>query len=130
MADILIADDDDILVDLIRFRLEGAGHTVTAAPDGEVLLEMVANRPPDLIVLDAMMPIVSGMEVLMALKSAAATLAIPVIMLTARKGEGDIVAALEAGACDYLTKPFIPTELLTRIAMQLKRGRGDDLSGS
>ena len=130
MADILIADDDDILVDFIRFRLEGAGHTVTAAPDGEVLLEMVANRSPDLIVLDAMMPIVSGMEVLIALKRVATTRAIPVIMLTARKGEGDIVAALEAGACDYLTKPFIPTELLTRIAIQLRRRRGDDLSGS
>ena len=121
MAVILIADDDDILVDVIRFRLEGAGHTVVSAPDGEAAYAQACRAPPCLMVLDAMMPILSGMEVLIKLRQNVVTAQIPVIMLTARKGETDIVAALEAGAADYLTKPFIPSELLSRIAVQLKR---------
>ena len=125
MAEILIADDDDILVDVIRFCLQSAGHHVTSAADGEIALEQATSLLPDLIVLDSMMPIVSGMEALALLKRNERTAAIPVIMLTARKGEADIVAALDAGAADYLTKPFIPNELLSRIAVQLKRSTGD-----
>lgn len=125
MAQILIADDDDILVDLIRFRLLGAGHEVVSASDGEIALQLAISGSPDLIVLDAMMPILSGMEALIALKRDVNTSRIPVIMLTARKGEADIVRALEAGAADYLTKPFIPNELLSRITMQLKRSMTD-----
>ena len=125
MAQILIADDDDILVDVIRFRLLGAGHEVASAGDGEIALQQAISLLPDLIVLDAMMPILSGMEVLVALKLDVRTSRIPVIMLTARKGEADIVKALEAGAADYLTKPFIPNELLSRITIQLKRGQND-----
>ena len=125
MAQILIADDDDILVDVIRFRLLGAGHEVASAGDGEIALQQAISLLPDLIVLDAMMPILSGMEVLVALKLDVRTSRIPVIMLTARKGEADIVKALEAGAADYLTKPFIPNELLSRITIQLKRGEND-----
>ncbi len=127
MADILIADDDDILVDIIRFRLQGVGHQVICAGDGEAALQQAISLLPDLIVLDSMMPILSGMEALAALKQDKRTATIPVIMLTARKGEADIVAALDAGAADYLTKPFIPNELLSRIAVQLKRS-GDDVS--
>ena len=125
MAEILIADDDDILVDVIRFRLQSAGHNVTSAADGEIALEQAISLLPDLIVLDFMMPIVSGIEALASLKQNEWTAAIPVIILTARKGEADIVAALDAGAADYLTKPFIPNELLSRIAVQLKRSSGN-----
>ena len=121
MARILIADDDDILVDLICFRLQGAGHHVTSVGDGESALAQAVALVPDLIVLDAMMPMLSGMEVLAALKQQGSTAAIPVIMLTARRAESDIVNALDAGAADYLTKPFIPGELLSRVTMQLKR---------
>ena len=121
MAKILIADDDDILVDVIRYRLEGAGHTVSSATDGAAAYAQACQAPPDLMVLDAMMPMESGIEVLAKLRRTAATAQIPVIMLTARKGEADIVAALDAGAADYLTKPFIPSELLSRIALQLRR---------
>ena len=121
MANILVADDDDILVDLIRFRLQGAGHHVISAGDGEIALNHAVRLVPDLIVLDAMMPLLSGMEVLAALKESTRTAAIPVIMLTARRNESDIVGALEAGAADYLTKPFIPGELLSRVAVQLNR---------
>tara|TARA_R110001606_G_scaffold88649_1_gene199583 strand:+ start:9522 stop:9914 length:393 start_codon:yes stop_codon:yes gene_type:complete len=121
MAEILIADDDEIIIDLIRFRLESEGHTVVAATDGEAVLAVLAERVPDLILLDSMMPIISGMEVLRVLKRTPAMQDIPVIMLTARKGEADVVAALQAGASDYLTKPFMPQELLTRVSMQLQK---------
>ena len=124
MANILIADDDDILVDMIAHRLRSAGHTITVAADGEEALQMVASARPDLIVLDSMMPVMSGMEVMKSLAQKDETANIPVLFLSARKGENDIVSALAAGASDYLTKPFIPQELLTRITVQLKRRDG------
>ena len=123
MAVILIADDDDILVDVIRFRLEGAGHTVVSAPDGEAAYAQACRAPPGLMVLDAMMPILSGMEVLIKLRQNAVTAQIPVIMLTARKGERDIVDALRLGASDYLSKPFIPDELSARLVRLLTADR-------
>tara|TARA_R110000824_G_scaffold104360_11_gene247745 strand:- start:28203 stop:28595 length:393 start_codon:yes stop_codon:yes gene_type:complete len=123
MAEILIADDDEIIIDLIRFRLESEGHTVLTATDGEAVLAILAEHAPDLIMLDQMMPIISGMEVLRIVKQTRAKQHIPVIMLTARKGEADVVAALEAGASDYLTKPFMPQELLARVSMQLQKAK-------
>ncbi|NCP24757.1 MAG: response regulator [Erythrobacter sp.] len=115
MAKILIADDDPILVELVRFRLEGAGYQVLEATDGQQAIEAVKTERPDLIVLDSMMPLLSGREVLLYLQKNTATKDIPVIMLTARSGESDIVSAIRSGASDYLTKPFIPQELLVRI---------------
>lgn len=114
-AEILIADDDPILVEILKFRLEGAGHSVSVAKDGEEALAMVQSGAPQLIVLDSMMPILSGPEVLAQLKSDEAVRDIPVVMLTARDSEADIVAGLKGGAAEYLTKPFIPQELLVRI---------------
>ena len=116
MADILIADDDPILVEILKFRLEGAGHSVVVAKDGGLALETARERRPDLIVLDSMMPIMSGPAVLAALKADPELRNVPVVMLTARNGEADIVAALKNGAAEYLTKPFIPQELLVRIS--------------
>ena len=115
MAKILIADDDPILVELVRFRLEGAGYQVLEATDGQQAIEAVKTERPDLIVLDSMMPLLSGREVLLYLQKNTATKDIPVIMLTPRSGESDIVSAIRSGASDYLTKPFIPQELLVRI---------------
>lgn len=115
MAKILIADDDVILVELLRFRLEGTRHDVITAADGMEALEKVRSERPDLILLDSMMPILSGPEVLARLKSDSITACIPVVMLTARDGEADIVAALKAGASEYMIKPFIPQELLVRV---------------
>ena len=115
MAEILIADDDPILVEILKFRLEGAGHSVSVAKDGEEALAMVQSGAPQLIVLDSMIPILSGPEVLAQLKSDEAVRDIPVVMLTARDSEADIVAGLKGGAAEYLTKPFIPQELLVRI---------------
>ena len=116
MAEILVADDDPILVEILKFRLEGAGHSVTVASNGEEALAAVRENRPNLIVLDSMMPVLSGPEVLAELKADAELSSIPVVMLTARDGEADIIAGLEGGAAEYLTKPFIPQELLVRIA--------------
>lgn len=120
MADILIADDDPILVEILKFRLEGAGHCVLVARDGEEALAKARAERPDLIVLDSMMPIVAGPEVLAELKDDPELKDVPVVMLTARDGEADIVAGLKGGASEYLTKPFIPQELLVRISGLVK----------
>lgn len=116
MADILVADDDPILVEILKFRLEGAGHSVSVATNGEEALAAARENRPHLIVLDSMMPVLSGPEVLAELKADPDLSTIPVVMLTARDGEADIVAGLEGGASEYLTKPFIPQELLVRIS--------------
>lgn len=115
----MIADDDVILTEMLRFRLEGAGHQVVTAADGMKALTKVEQEKIDLVVLDSMMPIVAGPEVLARMKANPATAHIPVVMLTARSGERDVVSALKEGASEYLTKPFIPQELLVRITKLL-----------
>lgn len=124
MAKILIADDDAILTEMLRFRLENARHEVITAADGMAALDRATSEPIDLIVLDSMMPVIAGPEVLARLKADHRTADIPVVMLTARSGETDVVAALKGGASEYLTKPFIPQELMIRIEkLLLQRGR-------
>lgn len=123
MAEILIADDDPILLEILTFRLEGAGHSVTVARDGEEALSATRESRPDLIVLDSMMPVLTGPEVLGELKADPDLREIPVVMLTARSNEADIVAGLKSGASEYLTKPFIPQELLVRISGLLDRSK-------
>lgn len=115
MARILIVDDDDLLRDLLRYRLSADGHDVLSLEDGSQVLSTVEDQNPDLIVLDAMMPVMDGFEILRRLKTGASPVATPVIMLTALKRDSDIVGALELGAADYLAKPFIPDELSQRI---------------
>ena len=122
MANILIADDDPILVELVKFRLEGAGYDTIVASDGEEAVDSIKSEKPDLVVLDSMMPVIPGHEVLRIIKSDPETKHIPIVMLTARKGEADVVAAIRSGAADYLTKPFIPQELLVRIEKLLPEG--------
>lgn len=115
MSKILIADDDPLLVRLVAYKLEAQGHRVLQAADGEAALAMAGEHAPDLIVLDGMMPSIDGFEVLRRLKESAVTRDIPVIMLTARRLEKDVVAGLTLGARDYLVKPFIPEELIARL---------------
>jgi DNA-binding response OmpR family regulator len=119
MPTILIADDDELLAALVQFKLEAAGHRVVVAENGAVALESVKSERPDLIVLDAMMPVLTGSEVLTILKADPESAMLPVIMLTARRNQEDVVAALRGGAADYLTKPFIPEELLVRVETAL-----------
>lgn len=120
---ILVCDDDELLTELLQFRLEAKGFDVVVAGDGREALDSVSKAPPDAIVLDAMMPGMDGLEVLRRLREDAATRDIPVIMLTARKGERDIVDALRLGASDYLSKPFIPDELSARLVRLLSADR-------
>ena len=121
MARILIADDDVILAEMLRFRLEALRHEVIIAADGQSALKVLSEEAIDLVVLDSMMPVIAGPEVLARIKSDPATARIPVVMLTARKSESDVLAALKGGVDEYLTKPFIPEELLFRIAKLLDR---------
>lgn len=113
---ILVCDDDPLLVDLLEFRLASRGFTVLIARDGAAAVDIATKDAPDAIVLDAMMPILDGYEVLRRLRANAATANIPIVMLTARKGESDIVSGLELGANDYMVKPFIPEELVMRLS--------------
>lgn len=118
MAHILVADDDDLLGELVRFKLEAAGHDVTIRQDGASALQEARGGDYDLLVLDAMMPVMSGPDVLRALAEEQPQM--PVVMLTSRKAQTDVLAALTAGARDYLTKPFIPDELVVRVNAILK----------
>ena len=116
---VLIADDDALLRSLVEFKLKARGYAVLTAGDGDTALAVIAENRPGLVVLDAMMPGADGFEVLRRMKAEPDLAGIPVVMLTARKLESDIVGALQAGASDYLVKPFIPDELSMRIARLL-----------
>ena len=122
MALILLADDDDILVDLVCYRLQQDGHELLVAQNGEEAVELARERKPDLIILDAMMPVLNGIETLRVLRDDTQTKETPIMMLTSRKGEADVVNALKLGANEYVTKPFRPDELAARVEALL-RGR-------
>ena len=114
MSRILIADDDPLILDLVKHKLVSDGHEVLTAEDGEAALATAMSEVPDLVILDGMMPGLDGLEVLRRLKGDPRTAEIKVILLTARSREADIVEALSQGADDYLVKPFMPEELLAR----------------
>ena len=120
MPKILIADDDDLLVELLEFQFRQAGFETAAALDGESALDLTWKERPDLIILDGMMPVFNGFEVLRHLKATPDLRAIPVIMLTARQTDYDIATGLEQGAADYIVKPFSPVELLARVKKALR----------
>jgi len=112
---VLLADDDPNILALAKFNLELDGFDVVVADDGHRALEQARSASLDLIVLDLMLPGLSGLEVLAALKADEATMRIPVFMLTARTAPADRQAAVEAGASGYLTKPFDPEALTKRL---------------
>ena len=118
---VLVADDDEDILQLVSFRLERAGYTVVTAADGQQALTAAREHRPDLAVLDVMMPGLNGYEVTRQLRSDPATAAIPVILLTARVQEADVSRGFEAGADDYLRKPFSPQELRSRVQAILAR---------
>ncbi|MFQ5534405.1 MAG: phosphate regulon transcriptional regulator PhoB [Sphingomonadales bacterium] len=120
---ILLVEDDASLVELVRYNLEQEGFIVRQVSDGEEALLAVSEEPPDLVLLDWMLPLVSGIEICRRLRNSADTAAIPVIMLTARTEESDKIRGLDVGADDYVTKPFSPHELIARMRAVLRRTR-------
>jgi two-component system, OmpR family, response regulator RegX3 len=128
---ILIVEDEESLAESIRYNLEREGFVVRAAADGAEALEVFRSDPPDLVVLDLMLPHVSGLDVCRAMRSEST---VPIVIVTAKDAEADKVTGLELGADDYVTKPFSMRELLSRVRANLRRVRmsgpeetGDDL---
>lgn len=118
---VLVADDDPDIRSLVTLRLERSGYEVIAAGDGEQALAAALERAPDLALLDVMMPKLDGYEVTERLRREEATRHLPVILLTARVQETDIARGVEAGADDYVKKPFSTTELRDRVQAVLGR---------
>ena len=118
---VLVADDDDDILGLVAFRLERAGYTVLTASDGETALRLAVEELPDLALLDVMMPKLDGYEVTRRLRASEPTRTLPVILLTARVQESDIRIGLDAGADDYVRKPFSSQELRARVDAALGR---------
>jgi DNA-binding response OmpR family regulator len=116
---VLIADDDPDILALVRFRLERDGYEVLSAPDGETALDLALARTPDLALLDVMMPRLDGYEVTRRLRQHGPTREIPIILLTARVQEPDVALGIQAGADDYVTKPFSPQALGERVQAAL-----------
>jgi DNA-binding response OmpR family regulator len=121
MTSVLVVDDDPDVCDLVTYKLEQSGFEVRRASDGDGALREVARRVPDLVLLDIMMPGLSGLEVLERWRSDPATAAIPVVMLTAKAQENDVERGFQLGADDYVVKPFSPRELVRRVTAVLSR---------
>jgi two-component system alkaline phosphatase synthesis response regulator PhoP len=120
---ILVVEDEEDILELLRYNLAKEGFRVTGALSGEEAVRAARSTPPDLIVLDLMLPGMDGLTVCRELKMDAKTRDVPIVMLTAKGEEVDIVAGLELGADDYVTKPFSPRVLLARIRAVLRRRR-------
>ena len=118
---ILVVDDEPAQRELLKYNITKAGFEVWIAEDGAQAIELVEDNPPDLVVLDWMMPEASGIDVCRVLRSRPETRRIPIIMLSARGEEGDRALGLDSGADDYVTKPFSPRELVARINALLRR---------
>jgi two-component system, OmpR family, alkaline phosphatase synthesis response regulator PhoP len=121
---ILVVEDDDDIAELIRYNLDKDGYRTSVVSTGESALKKVRSDPPSLVVLDLMLPGIDGLAVCREMRADPATRSIPILMLTARSSEADIVAGLEVGADDYVTKPFSPRVLLARIKARLRKGDG------
>ena len=120
-ATILVVEDEPAIQALIEVNLRRAGHNVLLAPDAETARQLVRDALPDLVLLDWMLPGMSGIDFARLLRGDARTRRLPIIMLTARAGERDKIDGLELGADDYVTKPFSPRELVARIKAVLRR---------
>ena len=132
---VLVVEDDDDIRELVSYNLLKEGYQVAGVASGEDALAAVAAKPPDLILLDLMLPGLDGLSVCRQLKANPATEPLPVVMLTAKGEEADIVAGLNLGADDYVTKPFSPKVLLARVQAVLRRaaaraGRGGRRAGA
>ena len=122
MTKILVVEDEDNLLNTLRFNLEREGYEVNIARDGRAGLHLALTDKPNLVILDLMLPLLSGTEVLQRIRR---QLNIPVLLLTARSAEADRVQGLDLGADDYITKPFALSELLARVRAHLRRQRSE-----
>jgi DNA-binding response OmpR family regulator len=121
MTSVLVVDDDPDVCDLVTYKLEQSGFEVRRAADGDGALREVSRRVPDLVLLDIMMPGISGLEVLERWRADPVTAGIPVVMLTAKAQENDVERGFQLGADDYVVKPFSPRELVRRVTAVLSR---------
>ena len=121
LADILVVDDDESLREVVRYALDRAGFAVREADNGVKALQSVRQSPPDLVVLDVLMPEMDGLEVCRQLRKDST---VPIVFLSSRDEELDRILGLELGGDDYLTKPFSPRELVSRVKAVLRRSRG------
>ena len=124
-ATILIVDDEEDIIELVRLNLAREGYQTLACTTGEKALEITQSRLPDLVILDIMLPGIDGMQVCRRLRANPETRRIPVLMLTAKGEEADIVAGLELGASDYMTKPFSGKVLAARVRRLLRSHEGE-----
>ncbi len=122
---VLVVEDEDDIRELVRYNLVKEGYHVVSVASGEEGLAAVARKPPDLVLLDLMLPGVDGLAVCRRLKESPRTRELPVIMLTAKGEEADVVRGLNAGADDYITKPFSPRVLLARVRAVFRRHQAD-----
>ncbi len=128
MTRVLVVEDERDLQEVIGYNLQGLGHDVTLTDQGSGVMALVREQRPDLVILDLMLPDVSGLEVCRHLKSDPATRTLPVIMVTAKGAEVDRVVGIELGADDYVVKPFSVRELLLRVQAVLRRSQGGPAS--
>ena len=127
---ILVVDDEEDILELVRYNLFKNGYQVTCVSSGELAMQKLKEETPHMILLDLMLPGVDGLDVCRSLRSNPATMNIPIIMITAKGEDADIVPGLELGADDYLTKPCSPRVLLARIRAILRRNKQDELDES
>jgi DNA-binding response OmpR family regulator len=124
---VLVIEDEKDIAGLVKHTLERGGTAVVeVAESGDQALRLAAEQPPDLVILDLNLPVLDGLEVCRLLRTRPATAKTPIIMLTARATESDRVIGLDAGADDYITKPFSPRELAARVRAVMRRGKSDD----
>jgi len=119
---ILVADDEQDIRELVAYRLSRCGYTIIEARDGQEAFELAADQPPDMAVLDVMMPRLNGFDLTERLRHTPATQQLPILLMSASVQEADISRGFAAGADGYLTKPFTPDQLLTRVRDVLSRG--------
>jgi two-component system alkaline phosphatase synthesis response regulator PhoP len=124
---ILVVEDEKDIAELVRFNLEQEGFAVLTAADGEQALEVIRQHRPALVILDLMLPVMSGLEICRRVRGDAATTRLPIVMLTAKAAEVDRILGLEMGADDYVTKPFSPRELVARVRAVLRRAYGEEI---
>ncbi len=120
---VLVVDDDPVILKLLRVNFEMEGYVVVSASDGQQALDMARAEHPDVVLLDVMMPVMDGLDVSRALRADEATRELPIVLVSAKAQASDLERGMDAGADDYITKPFDPLELLDRVGQVLHRVR-------